>query len=157
MARVSRPRTGLVVLLDCLVGVLGAAGLDSVCCPFGDGAVADPPVLLPLKALDFARAREAATACIAAPSTDLPINLGRRIIVGLAILRTGAGRRGPLSRSFWLATDAGSKGSGSDAALDSAFAKRRGATLSPREPEPDLSIEPILGFSSFASVFGDSS
>ena len=39
--------------------------------------------------LELARFRLAATACIAAPSTDFPINFGLRIVVGLRILLVG--------------------------------------------------------------------
>jgi hypothetical protein len=107
----------------------------SAVCPFV-GAPTDPPVLFPLKAFDFARALDAATACIAAPSTDFPMSFGRRITAGLAILLTGAGIRSPFSDRSGSPTD--TKSDGSVVPLVSA-----GAT------------EADLGFSSTASDFGD--
>lgn len=56
----------------------------------------------------LARFLEAATACRAAPSTDLPISFGRRIETGRRIFLVGAGALsvGLLCETLWFASEA---------------------------------------------------
>lgn len=49
----------------------------------------------------LARVLDAATACIAAPSTDLPMSFGRRMLTGRRIFRVGPVSLPLLSASFW--------------------------------------------------------